>query len=267
MSMAVHLRQRLFSPPGMWLASVLLCTVSLQSQPNENRWWPVQALPRTLIRIPGSRGISATNAAFQMMVQSLAGLAAKAVNEGRSAELVWVDTGNPNLEEWLARLHDIQPQVKDGGLIETWDLVERFSSQDIIKGYILFRLDRSLGELNAQRLGMDCSVNVATSMAGVLNGLIVAEELQDEAQAHGLKLLLDVRDKTQTWCFNSYPSKFNRRILCTQDPRKPHARDLAIAQQAFTLYGSGELVRTALEWLEPLSPILGWNGGDEFATT
>ena len=55
-------------------------------------------------------------------------------------------------------------------------------------------------------------------------------------------------------------------MLCTQDPRKPHVRDLAIAQKAFTVYGDGEPTPAAMEWLEPLSPILGWNGGDEFKT-
>ena len=56
-------------------------------------------------------------------------------------------------------------------------------------------------------------------------------------------------------------------MLCTQDPRKPHARDLAIAQRAFTVYGKAEPTPAAMKWLEPLSPILDWNGGDEFATT
>ena len=128
------------------------------------------------------------------------------------------------------------------------------------------RLDRSQGEINAYRPGMDCSVNVATSLAGLLDGIIVAEELQAEAQAHGLHLLLDARDKTQLWCFQTYKDRFNRRMLCTQDPRKPHVRDLAIAHRAFTVYGDGEPTPAAMEWLEPLSPILGWNGGDEFAT-
>jgi hypothetical protein len=56
-------------------------------------------------------------------------------------------------------------------------------------------------------------------------------------------------------------------MLCFQDPRKPHVRDLAIAQKVFTSYGNSELTPTAVAWVEPLSPILGWNGGDEFATT
>ena len=56
-------------------------------------------------------------------------------------------------------------------------------------------------------------------------------------------------------------------MLCAQDPQRPHSRDLAIAQKAFTVYGKDASLPRALEWLEPLSPILGWNGGDEFETT
>ena len=47
---------------------------------------------------------SARRAAYQMMVQSVAGLAAKAVNEGRGDELVWVGTEHLDVEEWLRRL-------------------------------------------------------------------------------------------------------------------------------------------------------------------
>ncbi len=43
---------------------------------------------------------------------------------------------------------------------------------------------------------------------------------------------------------------------------------MAIAHKAFTVYGSDEPLRTAMQWLEPLSPILGWSGGDdEFQAT
>ncbi|MFO1501776.1 MAG: GxGYxYP family putative glycoside hydrolase [Verrucomicrobiota bacterium] len=260
-------RESLFNVRGVCVAAMVLSSVALRAEKNEDRWWPRQALPRAFVRVSNPPSAPPTNAALQMMVQSLAGLAAKAVNEGRSHELVWVDTGNPNLEEWLGRWREAQTQVKDEGSLRPWQLVKRYTDQGIVNGYILFRLDRSGGELNAHREGMDCSVNIATSMAGLLNGVIVAEELEEEAKAHGLRLLLDARDKTQGWCFRTYRDRFNRRMLCTQDPRKPHVRDLAIAQQAFTLYGGGEWIQTPLEWLQPLSPILGWNGGDEFATT
>jgi hypothetical protein len=175
--MGIHPMRDLFRVQSLFVASMLLGLLPLQAQQSENRWWPVQGLPRTLVRIANPSDAPESNTALQMMVQSLAGLAAKAVNEGRGDELVWVDTVNQNLKEWLVRLREAHPQVQDGGLLKPWELVDRYSNKGIVKGYILFRLDGSPGEPNAHRKDMDCSVNSATSMAGVLNGIIVAEEL------------------------------------------------------------------------------------------
>jgi hypothetical protein len=230
----------------------------------ESRWWPTQAVQKTLVRLTNDPGASTSHA---MTAQSVAGIAANAVNEGRGDEMVWVDSGNVDAEDWLARTSKRQPQVEMRGEFGLWPLIERYAKRDIIKGYILYRADTSKGQLNEYRRGMDCSVNVATSLAGVLNGIIVDETLEPQARRLGLKLLLDARDKTQAWCFETYKSQFNRAMLCTQDPRKPHVRDLAIAQKAFTTYGDDAPLPAVLGWLAPLSPILGWNGGDEFNTT
>jgi hypothetical protein len=232
-----------------------------------HRWWPAQALPKAIVRSLNQQEFPQPRVALQMMMQSVAGLAAQAVNERRSDELVWVNNGNVDLEEWYARLLAAHPELTSSGPLGPWELVDRYAKRGVVKGYILFRLDQSRGEINAYRPGMDYSVNVATSLAGVLGGILVDEEIENEAKAHGLKRLLDVRAKTQRWCFQTYQDQFSRRMLCTQDPRKPHVRDLAIAQKAFTVYGQEEPTPTALKWIEPLSPILGWNGGDEFTTT
>src|SRR5213075_1040009 len=172
----------------------------------DDRWWPIQIVPTTIIRTP---------TADEMMVQSIAGLAAKAVNEGRGDEMVWVDTGNASLDEWCARWRTAHPTVTVTGPMNSWDLINRFAKRGHIKGYILYKPDNSKRDLNSYSAGMDCSVNVATSLAP----------------------LLDARDKTQAWCFQTYRNQFNRHLLCTQDPKKPHARDLAIAHKAFTFYG------------------------------
>ena len=82
-----------------------------------------------------------------------------------------------------------------------------------------------------------------------------------------LKLLLDARGKTSQWCFETYREKFNRRMLCMQDPRIPNCRDLAIAHGTLTLFGLDDPAPAAMQWLEPPSPILGWSGGDEFLAT
>ncbi len=231
-----------------------------------NRWWPVQAEPKGLVRL-SKDGYPEPRAASEMMAQSVAGLAAKAVNEGRADELVWMDTDNVDIEDWLVRRLKHQPQLEQRGTFALWDLVDRYRRMGIIRGYILYRQDHSTGELNQHRPGMDCSVNVATSLAGLLDGIIVDESMEGDAKKHGLKLLADVRDKSQEWCFATYRDRFNRHILCMQDPQKPNSRDLAIAQKALTIFGDDDPVPAAMKWLEPLSPILGWNGGDEFKTT
>src|SRR5262249_1631633 len=143
----------------------------------------------------------APRASAEMMVQSVAGLAAKAVNEGRGDEMVWVETGNADVEDWLARLRKGQPQLAMRGVFEPWAFVEGFAHRGLIKGYILYRFDTSKGLINEHRPGLDCSVNVATSLAGILDGIIVDEPLEAKAQQYGLKRLMDVRNKSQAWCF------------------------------------------------------------------
>ena len=244
-----------------------LIAVPVLAGEEDDRWWPTQVFPKAVVRTTNQQQFPEPRAALQMMVQSMAGLAAKAVNEGRGDEMVWVNNGDGDLEKWYARLLADHPGLATPGTYGPWDLVDRYTKRGIIKGYILYRSDKSKGENNADRPGMNCSVNVATSLAGLLDGIIVDEDLEKEAKAHGLKLLLDVRDQTQLWCFQTYKNQFNRRMLCFQDPRIPHVRDLAVAQKVFTAYGNDEPTRLAMAWLEPLSPILGWNCGDEFENT
>jgi hypothetical protein len=234
----------------------------------EPGWFPRQAAPRSIARTVRDDRFPEPHLALSMMVQSVAGLAARAVNEGRGDEMVWVATSNPDVERWytgwLARNPSI---VVHQGEFTPWDLVDRYRERGVVKGYILYHLDRSAGEINEHRMGMDLSVNVASSMAGLLDGILIDESLEAEAKAHGLSLLLDAREKSQQWCFETYKDRFNRRMLCTQDPRKTNIRDLAIAQQALMIYGNGEPLGEVLKWLEPPAPIMGWNGGDEFKTT
>ena len=249
---------------GIWLTLFWVVGANTNiAASGEARWWPTQALPKSVIRTPNQQEFPTPRLALQMMLQSVAGLAAKAVNEGHNDELIWVDNANADLEDWYVRWLTSHPDVKQAGTLKPWKLVDRYTKRGVIKGYILYRLGHSRGG----RSDMDCSVNVATSLAGLLDGIVIAEELEAEAKAHGLTLLQDVREKSQRWCFETYRDQFNRHLLCTQDPSKPHVRDFAIAQKSFTTYSDDEPTPSAMAWLEPLSPILGWNGSDEFEAT
>ena len=153
----------------------------------DGRWWPVQALPKGIVRTVPWQHFGTPNKSYQMMVHSVAGLAAKAVNEGRGDELVWVATENPDFEEWLRRMLTSHRQVEERGVFQPWELVDRYVKNGVIKGYILYTQDRSQGEVFTPRPEIDCSVNVATSLAGLLDGILVEEKLEKQAQAHGLK--------------------------------------------------------------------------------
>src|SRR5205807_2433058 len=104
--------------------------------------------------------------------------AAKAVNEGRGDEMVWVQTDDADGKNWLAGLRRRRPQLQVRRAFDVWELVDRYAKRGIVEGYILYRSDRSKGEINEHRPDMDCSVNVATSLAGVLDGVIVDESIE-----------------------------------------------------------------------------------------
>ena len=81
---------------GLFALSV--CTAAAGGA--DGPWWPVQALPRGIVRTVPWQSFDAPGTAYQMMVQSVAGLAAQAVNEQRgdvayiSALILW--RGAPN---------------------------------------------------------------------------------------------------------------------------------------------------------------------------
>ena len=231
------------------------------------RWWPKQVLPKSIVRTVEEAKFPAVDRAYEMLVQSVAGLAAKAVNEGRGDELVWVATTNIELELWYGLIINEHPEWETHTEFEPWALVDHFVRKGAIKGYILYTADPSNRPNFEYAADMNSSVNVATSLAGLLDGILVEERLQPHAESSGLKLLADTRHMSATECFSQYKDQFNRQMLCNQDPKKANTRDLAIAHKTLTLYGESPLIAQVMSWLEPLSPILGWNGGDEFETT
>ena len=187
-------------------------------------------------------------------VESASGLAAAAVRRGELDEMVWITTDNPNQRlAYDLLVQRLKPE--DRGELAPWDLVRRLKDKGAVKGYVLYRR-------GGRRRG-NASINVATSVAGPLRAIIVDESLEGRAKELGLPMLLDARDKDSKWVFEHYRDRLNRRIAMFQDPAKPHARDYAVAHDVICLYGSGEVEKQVLAWLEPLSPILGWNGGDE----
>ncbi|MCP4640290.1 MAG: hypothetical protein GY851_07660 [bacterium] len=248
------------------------------SADTEGRWWPHQAVPAAVVcatdyntypNLTTADGtvLQGANGPYHMMVQSVAGLAAQAVNEGRHDEMVWINVGeNVDYRDWYDRMIG-RGRFEVRGTLEPWDLVQRFQAAGVIKGYVLYSHDVPGSGLAHRREGMDPSVNVATTVAGVLGGILVSEELEPKAQELGLEPLFDARGKTPTECFETFKDRLTPRMVCLQDPKAPHCRAMAIAHRTMTLYGLDEPAEDVMAWMEPLSPVLGWGGGDEFRST
>jgi len=253
-------------------AGFALLVLAGVARADEHRYWPLQKTPKGVVQtsfelfqaVPAVDGQTVPVALGQehMLAQSIAGLAAQAVNEGRSDELVWIDLDNASYKLWYDATKE-RIGFEERGTFTPWELLERYRDKGIYHGYILYAYDASEGGPTRARDNMDESVNVATSLAGALGGVLISSELEPKAEAMGLKLLVDVRDKTETWCFERYRDRFNRRFMLAQDPKMPNHRAIAIAHRMFVGYGMDSPTPEAYAWLEPLSSILGWNGGDE----
>lgn len=219
--------------------------------------WPIQKQPKSIIVCKSSR-----NTAEAMLLESLSGLAAKAVNEDQFDEMIWIDTDNKAYQKiFHSTLNALNiSEVKE---MDLWSLVDYLSQKKVIAGYILYSLDKSIdrGKIT------DYSSNVATVYASVLAGVLIDESLVNQAKLHSLKLLKDVRSESLESCFEHTKSKLNNCSALSIHPSVTNMRDYAIAHKLMLYADKKALIEKVLQWVRPLSPILGWGCGDEYDFT
>lgn len=225
-----------------------------------HRFWPIFPRPQVVLTVA-----SVPTPDHAVLLQTLAGLSARPDPRNSPREVIWVPAGHPE----YVRLYESMVRrtgARVSGPHSVWSLADRFRARGMLRGYILYRRDTSARPLHAEGPA-DVSVNVATSLCAPLNAVAVSEELEQEAQRHGLTRLLDARNLTEEQCFTEYQHSFSRRVLALIDPKVAAIRMEAVAMGAMVLCRPGPLYERALAWLEPGSPILGWGLGDEFLQT
>lgn len=242
---------------ALGLLVVLSCRETTATE--STRLWPLQTTPAGLVSIDSlsfqkdesnKKPINLSDDAF--LAQSLAGLAAQAVNEGRGDELVYVDLwDNASYHTWRRDLLD-RTGIEDRGYATVWDLVARYHKQEIVSGYILYSSGKA-------KESADVSVNVATTAAGLLRGVLISEQQEAQAKKLGLSKLLDARGKTESWCFEEFKNSLNKKQLLLQSTEIPNNRAIAIAHRALTIRGKSELVEHVYEWLQAPALVHGWN--------
>lgn len=241
--------------PCLW--SVLPLVAASQEL---HRYFPRITRPQTLITVP-----FVASHEEGMTFETAAGLAALANLRVDSRVLLCEDFSNSAYQRWMhMMLNLVRPRVQQ--VSDTWSAVERLCALGIVRGYLLFRYDtydrsfHALGEI-------DESANVATSLASVLRGIAVSENMVGRAEEIGLPRLMDVRDKTEEWCLETYGNHFTRRAIMTADPKSRLARSMAVAMRAFVVSRPGPVYEAALARCEADSPVIGWGCGDEYANT
>lgn len=224
-----------------------LLLVHAASANNLSSWWPEQQVPDTILVCRKCTGLPEENLAM-----SISGNVARALNEGIVDEGIWIDVENPCYRSYLSSLVDRTGAVKDNRTYNVWELLSIYAGKGILKGYVLYDAD------NPQ------TVNIATTRAAVLDAVIVEKSIEDKVMQAGLPLLYDASNGiSQRDNFMEIRHLLDNDHIVLASPGLPNNRDFAIAYKSMVYYGVDSLLNEILEWVEPLSPVIGWNEGPE----
>ena len=239
-----------------------------QSQSDDPAWWPQQRAPRKVVTVtrnslPTFKGDDLTRLCLaEMLLESLAGLAAKAVNDGAWDEMVWYDLNSQEYDTWKP-LAKARLKFKDAGETDLLALLKRYYEAGLVKGYVLYHFDYS--ERGAFEYGApyDESANAATVVGALQGGVLVSEELEADVKALGIPKLFDARGKDQMWCLEAYGDQLSRKYTLVQDPRIANVRSLVYTTPMMVVYGLGASTEGAYARMEAPGAVIGWNGGSE----
>lgn len=108
------------------------------------------------------------------------------------------------------------------------------------------------------------TLNLATSLAGPRNALVMDSSLRSQAIALGLREVADLRQEAASGAFDRFQRETRRGLFVHQPASKPfHLRDLAVSRNAWVGFepSGGDLSRQ-VRILGPDTEVMGW-GNDE----
>ena len=191
-----------------------------------------------------------------ILAESIIGLTALAVNEGESSTMVWTESPNSDYEKVLDKIG-----LKKNGKQTTWELLKYHDNvKSHIKGYVLCNVQNQE------------SLTVATIASHVYRSVIIDEYYEQRIKDLGYELKYDARNKTLVDGWNEFKDKCKNDALVLMPTLTGNLKSFAIANRlmafnynkimnAPSLGNNKELFEEVLDWLEPLSPVLGWESG------
>lgn len=227
-------------------------------------WWPEQKAPKKLI----SCTVDHNNNRERILVESLAGIAAKAVNEGMNDEMVWITVGTPAAKEWFNRTVN-RLAITEIQVMNVWELLNHMTNKGLVAGYVVYDYDDGDGQVYTKRNDMNNSANVATSVASIINAAVVDRSLESKMLDANLLNLFDASSNVSySEVYQHLKSAINHNLIMIVDPKAPHHRDIAIAQNSIVIDASSN---NDLDYffgkMRLSSPVLGWGFDDEFNFT
>jgi putative glycoside hydrolase with GxGYxYP motif/GxGYxY motif-containing protein len=186
------------------------------------------------------------SAAERMLATTLQGLLAR-----RGGESLYLNIPSLGYQFWLDDLvSQYGVRTRPGDL---WTTVTRSG----IDGYVLFRTGTP-------------SVNVATTLSGLTGAVAVEESLEALAIQHGLRKVLDVRDKDDRWVMDNYWPRLRHDVAIEQKGDWPERlRDYVTMAGTLAFFdGNSDFRAEVVGALDDDATVIGWgdasNGEDAF---
>jgi hypothetical protein len=219
---------------------------------NSDYWWPKQPIPDGFV--VGELG---TTHGENALLHSLTGLVAQAQRQGLTDELIWHSAGS-DYPLWYTKLIN-RTGAEERGAFNVWELLERYADRKIVKGYILYEPETTRKNWEA----MNYSYHAAVSYAGIKKAVIIDEQMESKVKEAGLSMILDARNISREEYFEDLKGLLSNEMVITMNPVHHNNSDLAIANKAVMTYGTDDFTEKIMDWAKPVSPVVGWNTGNE----
>jgi len=207
---------------------------------------------------------------YHLLAQSLAGLANRAVQLGRSEVGVWLHdhAGRSSYSKAKQALSDMG--ISEQGMQSGIELARNnygpsdgiaLQLKDLFDGYVLTDVT------NNPESGI-----VASVASSVHNGIIVDVRDQANYDNAGYTMVYDARTKTTADAWQEFKDRVSNKALVVMPVQTGELRDFAIMHNLFVINinqeynnpGAGQnlsLFEEVLAWLEPGAPVYGWEQG------
>jgi hypothetical protein len=187
-----------------------------------------------------------------LIAESIIGLTAMAVNEGRGTTMVWSDATS---SEYIALQNKLN--MTNLGKASVWELLEKPEIKQCVKGYVLCNMLKQE------------SLAAATVAAHVYQSIIVDTYNEAKVKALGYTKTYDASSKTSATAWTEFKDSCNNNGLVLMPTLTANNKGFAIAHKlmfinynkkyASTASGNNSSVcKEILAWLAPLSPVIGW---------